>query len=136
MIFRRKNKRKNVNLFGHSLQSIINYAYCYTAVIIQISITEETISDQEVADMNESVEESFVERQEADDDVKTKPRALGQQRAAVVRKLLTETKIPQPNNNFVRGTVASRSCRVESKKGDSLQYITDQYKVKVCYHWI
>ncbi|VDD97030.1 unnamed protein product [Enterobius vermicularis] len=101
-----------------------------------ISITEETISDQEVADMNESVEESFVERQEADDDVKTKPRALGQQRAAVVRKLLTETKIPQPNNNFVRGTVASRSCRVESKKGDSLQYITDQYKVKVCYHWI
>ena len=85
--------------------------------------------------MAESVEESIEGRRGADDDEENKPKALGQERAAIVRKLLTETKIPQPQTNFVRGTAASRSCRVESKKGDSLQYITDQYKTQVLIYF-
>uniref|UniRef100_A0A0N5B147 ANK_REP_REGION domain-containing protein n=1 Tax=Syphacia muris TaxID=451379 RepID=A0A0N5B147_9BILA len=93
----------------------------------EVSGAEGKVKAEKVCDSNKSVEESFEKRQETDVDFTNRSRTLGQQRAAIVRKLLTETKIPQPNGNFVRGCASSRSCRMETRKGDSLQYITDQY---------
>ncbi len=59
---------------------------------------------------------------------KPKPtRAFELSRAAVVKKLLTSDKQSTTQQQaFVRGTVASKSVRLEGNKGDNLAYITDQ----------
>ena len=59
----------------------------------------------------------------------TKPRgtrATELSRAAATKKLLTtETEVTQQKPTFQRGTYMSRSCRVESRKGDPLAFITE-----------
>lgn len=60
----------------------------------------------------------------------TKPRgtrATELSRAAATKKLLTtDTEDQQQKPSFQRGTYMSRSCRVESRKGDPLAYITEK----------
>uniref|UniRef100_F1KS99 KN motif and ankyrin repeat domain-containing protein 1 n=1 Tax=Ascaris suum TaxID=6253 RepID=F1KS99_ASCSU len=99
----------------------------------KVSFIGETLSDPEAIGFGESAEESPMRQRCADtaagEMATAQPRALGHARAAIVKKLLTE-KSPQPQSSFIRGTVASKSCRIDSNKGDPLQYITDQHKTQ------
>ncbi|VDK42984.1 unnamed protein product [Anisakis simplex] len=97
----------------------------------KVSVIEETLSDPEAIGFGESAEESPTRQRCADtvDEPETRSRALGQARAAIVKKMLIE-KSPQSETNFIRGSFTSKSCRVSSNKGDSLQYIADQYKTQ------
>ncbi|VDM25475.1 unnamed protein product [Toxocara canis] len=102
--------------------------------LLQGSFIGETLSDPEAIGFGESAEESPTRQRCADTaagelETGTQPRALGHARAAIVKKLLIE-KSPQLQSSFVRGTVTSKSCRVESNKGDPLQYIADQHKIQ------
>lgn len=88
---------------------------------------EESLSDPEAIDFEKSADELPEGQRNADVDG-AKPRALGQARAAIVKKLLTERT---PRLTFIRGSPASKSWRPETKKGDSLQYIADMHEIQV-----
>lgn len=118
------------------LQDTIKSLQLLKDIPLQVSFIGETLSDPEAIGFGESAEESPMRQRCADtaagEMATAQPRALGHARAAIVKKLLTE-KSPQPQSSFIRGTVASKSCRIDSNKGDPLQYITDQHKTQVCF---
>ncbi|CAI4226901.1 unnamed protein product [Auanema sp. JU1783] len=83
------------------------------SVIDKVCVTCDNSSDE--------VNENDISDNDNEND---KPKQIGSEQVASLKKLLTSDQ----KQNFVRGTVASRSARMERKKTDELEYVEQQNK--------